>query len=112
MHRGTFNCLPQCLYRNKVHSIVYLNLLTETEEESVNCHCIDAEETCADQERSDNDQLKRKSEQLEYDSIIDDDDDDDDKGKSAMASNNYDKIILLKTIKNNDKMGLQEARTT
>lgn len=106
MHRGTFNCLPQCLYRNKVHSIVYLNLLTETEEESVNCHCIDAEETCADQERSDNDQLKRKSEQLEYDSIRDDDDDD--KGKS----NNYDKIILLKTINNNDKMGLQEARTT
>lgn len=49
---------------------------------------------------------------MEYDSIIDDDDDDDDKGKSAMASNNYDKIILLKTIKNNDKMGLQEARTT
>lgn len=108
MHRGTFNCLPQCLYRNKVHSIVYLNLLTETEEESVNCHCIDAEETCADQERSDNDQLKRKSEQLEYDSIRDDDDDD--KGKSNTC--NYDKIILLKTIKNNDKMGLQEARTT
>lgn len=67
------------MYRNEVHSIVYLNLLTETEEESVHSHCIDAEETGADQECSDNDQLKRKSKQLENDSIdIDDDDSDDD----------------------------------
>lgn len=45
----------------EVHSIIYLNLLTETEEKSVHSHCIDTEETGADKEGSNDDQLESKS---------------------------------------------------
>lgn len=60
--------LPKFTNRNgvhsiiyEVHSIIYLNLLTETEEKSVHSHCIDAEETGTDKEGSNDDQLESKS---------------------------------------------------